>query len=97
MGKMQLQNGSTSKLSAHLIVQQQSKHLGVKLLVRNTRRRRLARLSFATKDISKVEEKFGRSAIEGHRTHPDRSEIKWKQIGVNEITNSRELPFLFNG
>ena len=48
---------------------------------------------FATEDISKVEKKFGRSAIEGHRTRPDGSDLKWKQVGVNEITNSRELPF----
>ena len=32
-------------------------------------------------------------AIEGHRTRPDGSDLKWKQIGVNEITVSRELPF----
>jgi hypothetical protein len=48
---------------------------------------------FATEDISKVEEKFGRTAIEGHRTRPDGSDLKWKQIGVNEIADSRELPF----
>jgi len=48
---------------------------------------------FATEIISKVEEKFGRSAIEGHRTLPDGSDLKWKQIEVNEITDSRELPF----
>ena len=33
------------------------------------------------------------STIEGHRTRPDGSDLKWKQIGVNEITDSRELPF----
>jgi hypothetical protein len=48
---------------------------------------------FATEDISKVEEKFERSAIEGHRTRPDGSDLKGKQIGVNEITDSRELTF----
>ncbi len=48
---------------------------------------------FSTEDISKIEEKFGRNAIEGHRTRPDGSDLKWKQIGVNEITESRELPF----
>jgi hypothetical protein len=48
---------------------------------------------FATEAIPKVEEKFGRSAIEGHRTRPDGSDLKWKQIGVNEIADSRELPF----
>ncbi len=35
----------------------------------------------------------GSTAIEGHRTRPDGSDLKWKQIGVNEITDSRELPF----
>ena len=32
---------------------------------------------FATEDISKIEEKFGRGAIEGHRTRPDGSDLKW--------------------
>ena len=40
-----------------------------------------------------VGEMFGHSAIEGHRKRPDRSDLKWKQIGVKEITDSRELPF----
>jgi hypothetical protein len=48
-------------------------------------------------DISQVEEKFGREAVEGHRTRPDGSDRKWKQIGVTEISDSHELPFLFNG
>lgn len=47
----------------------------------------------STEDILKVEEKFGRSAIEGRRTRPDGSDLKWKQIGVNEITDSCNLPF----
>jgi len=34
-----------------------------------------------------------RSAIEGHRTYPDASNLKWMRIGVNEITDSRELLF----
>ncbi len=48
---------------------------------------------FSTEDISMIEDKFGRKAIEGHRTRPDGSDLKWKQIGVKEITDSRELPF----
>ena len=48
---------------------------------------------FSTEDISKVEEKFGREAVEGHRTRPDGSDLKWKQIGVTEIADSHELPF----
>ena len=48
---------------------------------------------FAAKDISKAEEKFGRSAVECHRSRFYGSDLKWKQIGVYEITDSRELPF----
>jgi hypothetical protein len=48
---------------------------------------------FSTEDISSIEEKFGRKAVDGHRTRPDGTDLKWKQIGVREITDSRELPF----
>jgi hypothetical protein len=48
---------------------------------------------FSTEDIAPIEEKFGRKAVEGHRTRPDGTDLKWKQIGVKEITESRELPF----
>ena len=48
---------------------------------------------FSTNDISSFEAKFGREATEGHRTRPNGSELKWKQIGVNEITESPEFPF----
>jgi hypothetical protein len=48
---------------------------------------------FSTEDISPIEVKFGREAVEGHRTRPDGTDLKWKQIGVKEITDSRELPF----
>jgi hypothetical protein len=40
-----------------------------------------------------VEEKFGRKAADGSRTKPDGIELKWKQIGVKEITGAGELPF----
>ena len=36
---------------------------------------------------------FGCKAVYGHRTRSDGSDLKWKQIGVKEITDSRELPF----
>ncbi len=48
---------------------------------------------FSTEDISPIEEKFGRKAVDGHRTRPDGTDLKWKQIGVKEINESRELPF----
>lgn len=48
---------------------------------------------FSTQHINEIEEKFGRDAIDGHRTRPDGSDLRWKQIGVREITESRALPF----
>ena len=48
---------------------------------------------FSSSDLGKVEEKFGRKAADGSRTRPDGSELKWKQIGVNDIMGSGELPF----
>ena len=48
---------------------------------------------FSTQNIAQIEAKFGRDAVEGHRTRPAGSELKWKQIGVKEITQERELPF----
>ena len=40
-----------------------------------------------------IEAKFGRAATEGHRTRPNGTDLKWKQIGVKEISDSREFPF----
>ena len=48
---------------------------------------------FSSSDLQKVEEKFGRKAADGSRTKPDGSELKWKKIGVKEITGAGELPF----
>lgn len=48
---------------------------------------------FSSNDLSPIEAKFGRSAIEGHRIRPDSSELKWKQIGVKELMDFRQLPF----
>ena len=48
---------------------------------------------FSTEDISQISEKFGRDAMEGHRTRPNGSDLKWMQIGVKEIAVEPELPF----
>ncbi len=48
---------------------------------------------FSTTDIAPVEAKFGRQAVEAHRTRPNGDDLKWKQIGVLEIAETRELPF----
>ena len=48
---------------------------------------------FSTEDIHLIAARFGRDAIEGHRTRPNGSDLKWKQIGVKEIVDTREFPF----
>ena len=48
---------------------------------------------FSTTDLSPITAKFGRESIEGHRTRPNGTDLKWKQIGVREIADSREFPF----
>jgi hypothetical protein len=48
---------------------------------------------FSTEDIEPIAAKFGRDAVDAHRTRPDGSDLKWKQIGVKEIAEARELPF----
>ena len=48
---------------------------------------------FSVGDISIIEKKFGRQAIEGNRKKPDGTELKWKQIGVNQITEDSGMPF----
>ncbi len=48
---------------------------------------------FSTGDIAPIEAKFGRKAIEGHRTRPNGSDLRWKQIGVKEIVDVPEFPF----
>jgi hypothetical protein len=48
---------------------------------------------FSTKDISQIEVKFGRQATKAHRTRPNGTDLKWKQIGVNEISDFQAFPF----
>jgi hypothetical protein len=40
-----------------------------------------------------VEERLGRSSIEGSRKLPDGSELKWKQLGVMGTIEDSQLPF----
>ena len=47
----------------------------------------------ATDDISPVENRLGRAAIEGSRKRPDGTELKWKQLGVLGIIEDSQLPF----
>lgn len=47
----------------------------------------------ATDDISPVENRLGRAAIEGSRKRPDGTELKWKQLGVLGTIEDAQLPF----
>ena len=47
----------------------------------------------STEDVSKVESRLGRAAIDGHRTKPNGTDLKWKQIGVLGTLENRQLPF----
>jgi len=51
---------------------------------------------FSTEDISAIEAKFSRGAVEAHRIRPDGTDLKWKQIGVKEIIDAPEYPFFIN-
>jgi hypothetical protein len=48
---------------------------------------------FNVDDISLIEDKFGRKAVEGNRKKPDGTELKWKQIGVLNILEDSQQPF----
>ena len=47
----------------------------------------------AVDDVSAIEARLGRSAVDGHRTKPDGTDIRWKQIGVLGILEDRQLPY----
>jgi Glyoxalase-like domain len=47
----------------------------------------------AVDDVTVVESRLGRSAVEGHRRRPDGFELTWKQIGVNDLIADPQLPF----
>jgi len=47
----------------------------------------------AVDDVSAIESRLGRQAVDGHRTKPDGTDIRWKQIGVLGTLEDRQLPF----
>jgi hypothetical protein len=44
-------------------------------------------------DITAVEARLGRDAVDGNRHRPDGYDLHWKQIGVNDLINDPQLPF----
>jgi len=47
----------------------------------------------STDDIAPIESRIGRPAAEGHRKKPDGTDLRWKQIGVADILQDKQLPF----
>ena len=47
----------------------------------------------AVDDVSKIEKRLGRAAVDGHRTKPDGKDLAWKQIGVLGTLKDKQLPF----
>jgi len=44
-------------------------------------------------DLSKVEARLGREAVQGNRHRPDGVELRWRQIGVKGLQSDPQLPF----
>jgi len=44
-------------------------------------------------DVSRVEGRLGRQAVDGHRTKPDSHDLSCKQIGVLRTLEDKQLPF----
>jgi hypothetical protein len=47
----------------------------------------------AVDDLAPLEERIGRSAIEGHRHLPDGTVLTWHQLGVKDLQIDPQLPF----
>jgi len=47
----------------------------------------------AVADMSEIELRIGRQAIEGHRHRPDGTELEWLQLGVRGLQSDPQLPF----
>jgi hypothetical protein len=44
-------------------------------------------------DIATLESRLGRPAADGHRRRPDGFDLRWKQIGINDVLADPQLPF----
>jgi hypothetical protein len=44
-------------------------------------------------DMAAIEQRLGRTAAAGHRRRPDGVDLRWSQIGVNDVADDPQLPF----
>jgi hypothetical protein len=47
-------------------------------------------------DLYAIEQRLGRAAAPGHRVRPDGYDLRWRQIGINETANDRQLPWFIH-
>jgi len=47
----------------------------------------------AVEDLTPIEARLGRGAVDGHRIRPDGQELTWKQIGVLDLLEDPQLPY----
>jgi hypothetical protein len=53
----------------------------------------LACIGSCCKKLKDIEEKIGRSAVEGSRRRPDGTELKWQQVGLLDTINNSKQPY----
>ncbi len=44
-------------------------------------------------EIAALEQRLGRAAALGHRRRPDGFDLRWRQLGINDVTEDPQLPF----
>jgi hypothetical protein len=44
-------------------------------------------------DITVIERRLGRPSAQGHRRRPDGFDLRWRQIGINDVSEDPQVPF----
>ncbi len=44
-------------------------------------------------DLAPIGARLGRASVPGHRRRPDGFDLRWRQIGVNDLAGDPQLPF----
>lgn len=50
----------------------------------------------SVEDLTEIEARLGRAAVDGHRRKPDGTDLRWKQIGVLDTLEDSQLPFFIH-
>jgi hypothetical protein len=47
-------------------------------------------------DLGPFEARLGRTAVAGHRRRPDGFDLRWRQIGINDLAADNQFPFFLS-